>query len=45
MFGYDRGTIEALVNYVAEKLLYILVADVAGIIFGSFIAVVTRRKD
>ena len=39
------STIEAIVNYTAEKLPYIVISDVAGIIVGGIVSLFTGRED
>jgi hypothetical protein len=39
------STTEAIINYVAEKLPYIVISDVAGIIFGGIASLFSRRRD
>jgi hypothetical protein len=37
-------TINNLVDYTAEKLPYVAVADIAGIIIGGFVSIFTTRS-
>ena len=39
------STIEAIVNYTVEKLPYIVISDVAGIIVGGIVSLFTGRED
>ena len=42
--GIMSSTVEVVKNYVMEKLPYIVISDIAGIILGRIIGYFTRKK-